>query len=227
MGIGVGGLLLGALMPYRVVAQNRDFLMADEIDQIREAQEPNARIALYAKFARQRVDLVKNLLAKDKSGRANMIHDALDDYAKILDAADIVTDQALARKYEVQTGLNTLAHEEHGMLQALKQIRDNKPKDLDRYDFVLKTAIDSTNDSLDLAEQDLGKRTLDVEDREAREKKSARDAMTPAERADQKAGDEEKAAAKAVEEQKPAQKKPPTLLRPGEKIGDKTPEKKQ
>ena len=47
--------------------------------------------------------------------------------------------------------------------------------------------------------------------------------MTPAERADQKAGDEEKtaAAAKAAEEPKPGQRKPPTLLKPGEKIGDK------
>jgi peptidoglycan hydrolase CwlO-like protein len=160
-------------------------------------------------------------MAKDKSGRATMIHDALDDYAKILDAVDTVTDQALGRKYEVQTGLNTLAHEERGMLQVLKQIRDSKPKDLDRYDFVLKTAIDSTNDSLDLAEQDLAKRTKDVEAREDREKKAAREAMTPAERADQKAGDQEKAAEAAkTAEQKPAQKKPPTLLRPGEKVGD-------
>lgn len=218
-GFGIAALLLAGAL----VAQNRDFLMADEIDQIREAQDPNARIALYAKFARQRVDLVKNLLSKDRSGRSVMIHDALEDYSKILDAVDVVTDQALTHKVDVQTGLNTLAREERGMLQVLRQIRDSKPKDVDRYDFVLKTAIDSTGDSLDLAEEDLGSRTKDVEAREAREKQATREAMTPAEKADQKAGDSEKAAAPtaAAAEQKPAQKKPPTLLRPGEKAGEK------
>ena len=216
-GIGISAAFLAASL----IAQNRDFLMADEIDLIREAQEPNARIALYAKFARQRIDVIKNLLSKDRAGRATMIHDALEDYAKILDAVDTVTDQALARKVDVQTGLNTLAHEERGMLQALRQIRDSKPKDVDRYDFALKTAIDATGDSMDLAEEDLGKRTKDVEAREAREKDALKDAMTPAERADKKAGDTEKAAAAAAAEQKPAQKKPPTLLKPGEKVGDK------
>ena len=218
----LGGIAMAALLvPGALLAQRRDFLMADEIDQIREAQEPNARIALYAKFARQRIDLAKSLLTKDRPGRSTMIHDALDDYAKILDAVDTVTDQALARKVDVNTGLNVLAREERGMLVVLRQMRDSKPKDLDRYDFVLKTAIDNTNDSLDLAQQDLGRRTQDVEDRQAREKQAVREAMTPAERADEKAGDAEKATAKAAEEQKPAQRKPPTLLKPGEKVGEK------
>ena len=45
-----------------VAAQDRDFLTSDEADQIREAQEPNARLKLYVDFAKQRVAMIDQLL---------------------------------------------------------------------------------------------------------------------------------------------------------------------
>ncbi|HEV3199379.1 MAG TPA: hypothetical protein VGZ73_15855 [Bryobacteraceae bacterium] len=219
--------LLCCLLLAAPLAAQRDFLTADEIDQIKEAQEPNARVALYAKFAKQRIEMVKSLLSKEKAGRSILIHDALDDYAKIIDAVDDVTDAALAHKVDMQPGLKAVASTEREALPILEKARDSNPKDLSRYEFVLKTAIETTSDSLDSAQGDLGKRTQDVEAREQREKKATQDAMTPAERAGKQA-DDQKAAEKAAEADKPPARKPPTLLRPGEKVGDTTtPTKKQ
>ena len=198
------------------------FLTADEVDQIREAQEPNARLNLYANFAKERVRSGEELASKEKAGRSILIHDALEDYAKIIDAIDDVSDQAVAKKADLKVGLAAVARMEQDALPVLKRVQESNPKDLERYEFVLKTAIDTTRDSLDLAETDVGTRTRDVEAREAREKKAIEDAMTPVERANRKAEDE-KAAAKADAEQE-KQRKAPTLMRPGEKKQD--PEKK-
>jgi hypothetical protein len=201
-----------------LAAQQRDFLTSDEVDQIREAQEPNARLTLYAKFAKERIALVRSLLSKEKAGRSLMIHDALEDYSRIIDAIDDVADQALARKVDLKQGLGQVSRMEQDSLPVLRRVQETKPKDLERYEFVLKTAIDSTRDSLDLSEGDTGKRAADVEAREAREKKAVEDAMTPAERTERKA-EEQKA-----EQQQERVRKPPTLMRPGEKKQD--PEKK-
>ncbi|MBZ5725543.1 MAG: hypothetical protein LAP87_11135 [Acidobacteriia bacterium] len=206
--------LLLAAAGYAQGAGQRDFLTSDETAQIREAQEPNLRLKLYAGFARQRIDMIKNLLAKEKPGRSILIHDALEDYAKILDAIDDVADDAVGRKVDVKAGLGLVAAAEREMLPLLQKVQDSPPKDLERYDFALKQAIETTSDSLASAQEDLGKRTRDVEARQQKEKKQIEDSMAPTEREARQAETK-----KAVAEQE-TKKKAPTLMRPGEKKQD-------
>ena len=202
--------LLWCLVLAAPLAAQRDFLTADEVDQIREAQEPNLRLKLYAKFAKQRVDLVHNLLGKDKAGRSIMIHDALEDYSKILDAIDDVTDEALLHKADVKLGMDAVAAAEKQMLPELQKIQNSPPKDIGRYDFALKQAIETTTDSLSGAEEDTGKRSKDVEAREAREKQE-QEALTAPVDGEKKPADNQKSDSGDTKK-----KKAPTLKRPGE-----------
>jgi hypothetical protein len=207
--------LLLAAPGYSQGLAHRDFLTADETDQIKDAQEPNLRLKLYASFARQRAEMVKSLLAKEKAGRSILIHDALDDYSKIIDAMDDVADEAIGRRLDIKPGLSAVASIEKETLPVLQKAQDSHPKDLERYDFVLKQAIETTEDSLEAAQEDLGQRTKDVEARQRKEKKALQEAMTPTEREAAQAADKKAAADEEKKEEQ--QKAAPTLYRPGEK----------
>jgi hypothetical protein len=190
------------------LAAQHDFLTAGEAAQIREAQEPNERLQLYATFARDRVDLVKDLIARNKAGRSLLIHDTLDAYTQILDAIDDVADDALARKADIKLGMKAVAKADKEMLAELRKIAESKPEDLERYEFSLTQAIESTSDNLEASEDDLGKRAEEVEARAAEEKKQREEAMAPAERKQRQT---------ETQKRQEQQKKAPTLKRPGEK----------
>jgi hypothetical protein len=195
-------------------AQERDFLTADEIDQIREIQEPNARLKLYVLFARQRLALLQQYLSMEKPGRSALIHDTLEDYTHIIEAIDTVADDALVRKTPLDVGMKEVAKAEAEMLTALQKVEETAPKDLARYEFVLRSAIDTTSDSKELSEEDLHTRTADLQVQEKKEKQDRKALAT----------DEDKKAKKSPEDKpgviKAGDRKPPTLYKPGEKPPD-------
>ena len=191
-----------------VFAQDRDFLTPNEVDQVREAQDPNDRLALYVHFAKQRMDLLQQYLAKDKPGRSIFIHNTLEDYGKIIEAIDSVSDDALLRKQSLDKGLIAVLNAEKEFLDELNKIQNSSPKDMDRYQFVLQQAIDTTSDSRELSMEDSGKRASELTAEDAKEKKE-REAMMPSKEVDSRK--------KSAEAQEQPKRKVPTLYRPGEK----------
>lgn len=190
-----------------LAAQDRDFLTADEADQVREAQEPNLRLKLYLKFAQDRVELLKQLLAKEKPGRSVFIHDTLEDYTHIIEAIDTVSDDALRRNVDITEGMKLVEEGEKKLAAELQKLSENPPKDYERYQFAMEQAIETTQDSAELSAEDLKTRAHDVAVREKKEKEEI-EAMSSAKDVEAK-----KATEKKETEQK---RKAPTLRRKGE-----------
>jgi hypothetical protein len=203
-------VLMAAALAAPALAQQRDFLTAHEIDQVRLAQDPNERLKLYTYFAKQRIDILKQTFATEKAGRSSLIHDTLDDYTKIIEAIDTVTDDALKRKLPVDLGVAAVVEAQKEFLPALKGFEESEPKDLVRYEHSLRQAIETTEDSLELALEDLEDRAKEVQAAVDREKKERESMMQPKD-LEVKRAEEKKAAA----EQK-NQRKAPTLRRKGE-----------
>lgn len=205
-------IFLAVLLAAGAGAQTRDFLTADEVDQVREIQEPNARLQLYVSFARQRMSMLNQLLSKEKPGRSALIHDVLEDYTHIIEAIDTVSDDALKRKVAIEPGMKLVTAAEKDMLETLQKIEDSEPKDLSRYEFALKTAIDTTSDSKDLSEEDLASRGGAVVARDKKEKEEKEAMLGTKEKEAKKAED-------AKDGDKP-KRKAPSLYKPGEKPPD-------
>ena len=188
----------------------RDFLTPDEVERIREAQEPNLRLTLYTNYAKLRLDLLKQLFAKEKPGRSILIYNQLDQYTKIIEAIDIVADDALRRKLDLTLGITEVAKAEEKMLAELQKFSASEPKDISRYEFVLKNAIEVTQDSLEISQQDLKDRGRTVAEREVTIKKE-REALLSTEDKKEKAEAEKKSG-----ETERKGRKAPTLRKKGE-----------
>jgi hypothetical protein len=194
-----------ALAPL-MFGQKRDFLSAEEIDQIRIAQEPNDRVQLYLKFAQSRLAQLQQLLAKDRSGRSALAYDLLEDYTKIIEALDTVGDDALRRKVDLTKGMTVVIPGEQALLEQLRKVDAMNLSDKARYEFVLKDAIDVTKDSIELS-SDLGGRASDIASKDAKDEERRKEGLTPEDA-------KREADSKAKQEKEKQTKKAPTLRRP-------------
>ncbi len=157
----LGLLFLAAVA---VSAQRRDPFTQPEIDKIRDSSwDPQIRLSLYVKFARARLaalDKVRNdPKAKD---RPQQIHDKLDDFLLIYDELNDNIDTYIDRKNDIRHPLKQVIEadvEFKGQLRTLKEGAGVPPEEMQRYEFILSSALDAVTTSLQdhrrlLAEQE-------------------------------------------------------------------------
>jgi len=202
--------LIGVLpIVVAVQAQNRDFLTAAEVDQVRLTQDPNERIALYLTFAKSRAEQIEQAVAQAKPGSSRFVHDLLEDYTKIIEAIDTVSNDALRRKVDITVGTKQIAETNKALSAQLEKVRESNPKDLSRYEFALDQAIDTTRDSAELASEDLSKRSAEEITKAEKEQKERQASMRPEEVEEKK---------EEVKKEAETKRKAPTLRRKGEVV---------
>ncbi len=191
-----------------------DFLTDYEVDVIRERQGFKERIEAYIKFATLRLELVEQILEVDEAGRGARIHRTLEEYGSIIEAIDNVIDDALLRNRKMDGALTDLLAAEQTFAARLASLAADPEEDAWRYEFVLEDAILITQDSMDLLAEDLGDRKRDVVRQEEIDKQRQKASMAPERRREVEQARQEEEAESAER-----QRKRPSLLRPGEKLG--------
>ena len=161
-GFHVMGLIL-MLTPAWAQSHHDPFTSA-EIYQIRDASwEPQQRLALYLKFARARLVALEQMRSDPKiKDRAQETHDRLDDFLLIYDELNDNIDTYVDRKNDIRKPLKLIIDadtEFEAKLRALKDAANTPPEEAKKYEFVLSSALDTIDTSIEdhrklLAEQE-------------------------------------------------------------------------
>ncbi len=198
------------------VGATDEFLTDYEIDVLRENQKPKDRLAIYRKFAALRLELIDQLLASEEPGRGGKLHRNLDQYSLIIEAIDTVIDDALSRDLDMDDALEGLVDSETEFLARLEKLQKAELEDMWRYEFVLEDAIEMTRDSIELSAEDLGDRRRAILEADRADQEERKATMSAARRKDV-----DRDHAKEAAKETAVRSKRPTLLKPGEKLGDK------
>ena len=165
---------LALLLVAPVAAQHRrDPLNSLEVDQLRDAMlDPDARLKLYVKFARDRMSAMEKIRSDPKTtNRAGQTHDLLSDFLAIYDELNDNIDMYVGRKDDIRKPLKQVIEADIEFQSKLRAIQDSANTDAaeaKQYQFVLANAIDTVDSSAD----DHRKTIAEVEEYVKHKKKS-------------------------------------------------------
>jgi hypothetical protein len=142
-------VFLGLVLPAFAQQRHAD-LTPSEVDQLRDtAMEPERRLKLFIKFARERLDLVQQVRTDPKveaRGRAEEIHKRLQTFLDVYDELDDNIDMYMDRKNDIRKPLKTIIEadtEFQGKLKAFREELEAAKEETKAYEFVLSNTMDA------------------------------------------------------------------------------------
>jgi hypothetical protein len=148
-----GALLLLSLVSVAWTQARREPLTETEIGELRDAaQDPEIRLNLFVKFARTRLTALEQLNSDPKAtDRAQKIRENLQDFVDIYDELNDNIDTFLDRKSDLRKPLKVVIegdNEFQAKLRALKSSAEGRPAEATTFEFLLSTALDSVDTSV-------------------------------------------------------------------------------
>ena len=176
-----------------------DVLTEDEADQLRDQQDPGARIELYLNFAQVRLDLFENFRSQShdpKYDNGGYLDQVLAQYIAIdIELKDWIQDQ-YDRQGDLRKGLRALLDRGTKQIEELRHFQQTPDGLAGSYRDNLKDAIDNLSDTLDGATQALAEQEKKFGELKREAKEDARSAK-----------EREKGAKRRAKEEKKLQKK--------------------
>jgi hypothetical protein len=143
-------ILLVSVLPALAQRSQRDPLNPKEVDELRETnQEPEKRLPLIVKFARERLDTAMAARANTKltaAERTATIHDSLQDFLSIYDELGDNLDMYSDQKEDLRKPLKVVIAGDGEFKVKLEQLRRGaSPDEMKTYGFALTSALEAVN----------------------------------------------------------------------------------
>ena len=143
-------------------AEKGDYLSDDEVDQLRDAQEPSKRIEAYLSFAQVRLtrfDDYRSRPANPDYDIPGYLDTQLDQYIRITDALKDCIEDHFDRHDDMRAGLKEFVEMGPHQLEQLRHVEQSSDPYAAGYRKSLGDAIDDFTDALDGATKALSEQT--------------------------------------------------------------------
>jgi hypothetical protein len=155
-------LLLAVFLGVAGGAEKADYLSDDEVDELREAQTPSARIEKYLSFAQTRLtrfDDYRNRPPSPDYDIPSYLDTQLDQYIRITDVLKDWIEDHFDRRDDMRAGLKTFLDSGPHQLEQLRHIEQTPDPYAAAYRKSLGDAIDDFTDALDGATKALSEQS--------------------------------------------------------------------